>query len=207
MTTKMSMSDAGKLGYIKSQATRDTLHQKRIEDYYRNPMRCLYCDSVIQYEKLVKRKKSQRKFCRQSCAAKFNNNLRQQASLPRCCKHCNKRLYNTSKYCSSECRKEYYWNEKKRKFENNEWVSKVFLRSVLLKKYGNRCTMPDCGWDWEKPCVVEIDHIDGNPENNSPSNLRLICPNCHSQTSTYKGKNVGHGRYKRRERYRQGKSY
>lgn len=39
---------------------------------------------------------------------------------------------------------------------------------------------------------LEIDHIDGNSENNSEDNLRLICPNCHS--STYRGANRGHGR-------------
>ncbi|MFA6159158.1 MAG: HNH endonuclease signature motif containing protein [Candidatus Paceibacterota bacterium] len=41
------------------------------------------------------------------------------------------------------------------------------------------------------PLTLEIDHIDGNPENNEKENLRLLCPNCHSQTSTYRGKNAG----------------
>jgi hypothetical protein len=38
---------------------------------------------------------------------------------------------------------------------------------------------------------IELDHIDGNPENNSKENLRLICPNCHAQTPNYKGRNIG----------------
>ena len=41
---------------------------------------------------------------------------------------------------------------------------------------------------------TDIDHIDGNSENNSENNLRLICPNCHSLTATYRGANRGHGR-------------
>lgn len=41
---------------------------------------------------------------------------------------------------------------------------------------------------------LEIDHIDGNSENNSEENLRLICPNCHSLTETYRGANRGNGR-------------
>lgn len=40
-----------------------------------------------------------------------------------------------------------------------------------------------------KPIPLELDHIDGDNSNNSLENLRLLCPNCHAQTSTYRGKN------------------
>jgi hypothetical protein len=36
---------------------------------------------------------------------------------------------------------------------------------------------------------MQLDHIDGNPHNHLLNNLRMICPNCHSQTETYCGKN------------------
>ena len=36
----------------------------------------------------------------------------------------------------------------------------------------------------------ELDHIDGDRTNHLLSNLRIICPNCHSQTSTFRGKNI-----------------
>ena len=51
-----------------------------------------------------------------------------------------------------------------------------------------------------------LEHIDGNSENNSLDNLKLLCPNCHSLTPTYKNLNKGNGRFKRMERYNKGKS-
>lgn len=66
----------------------------------------------------------------------------------------------------------------------------------MFDKYQNKCSL--CGWGETNPYTntipLEIDHIDGNAENNSEENLRLICPNCHSLTPTYRGANRGYGR-------------
>jgi hypothetical protein len=53
----------------------------------------------------------------------------------------------------------------------------------------NKCEV--CGIiDWEgKELNMELDHIDGNRTNHLLSNLRLLCPNCHAQTDTYRAKN------------------
>ena len=39
-----------------------------------------------------------------------------------------------------------------------------------------------------KEIKCELDHIDGNPRNHLLNNLRILCPNCHSQTDTFRSK-------------------
>jgi hypothetical protein len=49
--------------------------------------------------------------------------------------------------------------------------------------------------EWNgKELTLQVDHIDGNPGDDSPNNVRLICPNCHSQTEFLGGRNKGNGR-------------
>lgn len=65
------------------------------------------------------------------------------------------------------------------------------LRNRLIKEgiKTNMCEV--CGIkDWQgKEISMQLDHIDGDSHNHKLVNLRLICPNCHSQTETYCGKN------------------
>jgi hypothetical protein len=67
------------------------------------------------------------------------------------------------------------------------------LKKRLLKEniFNNKCVC--CGLtEWQKkPLNMQLDHIDGDNTNHKLENLRMICPNCHSQTDTYCGKNKG----------------
>jgi len=81
------------------------------------------------------------------------------------------------------------------------------LRPFILQEQNNKCAI--CGiepiWN-DKPMPFILDHIDGNSDNNSRENIRMICSNCDSQLDTYKSKNFGNGRYYRRQRYKNGQS-
>ncbi len=57
----------------------------------------------------------------------------------------------------------------------------------LKKNICENCNIDE--WMGEK-IECELDHIDGNRSNHVLSNLRILCPNCHSQTPTFRSKNI-----------------
>ena len=73
---------------------------------------------------------------------------------------------------------------------------KVRLLSAGLLE--NRCQ--DCGLsEWlGKPLTVQIDHINGIRNDHRLENLRMLCPNCHSQTETYGRRNGKRARLQER---------
>ena len=53
-----------------------------------------------------------------------------------------------------------------------------------------QCVACGLGTEWNgKTITLQIDHRDGNAVNNLPSNVRFLCPNCHSQTDNFGIKN------------------
>jgi len=70
------------------------------------------------------------------------------------------------------------------------------LRQRLLREriFEPRCACCSSDRWMGLPISLELDHIDGDVFNNQLGNLRLLCPNCHAQTSTYRGKNIGRRR-------------
>ncbi len=126
------------------------------------------------------------------------------------CLHCNSEFgfrgysYN-HKFCSIECSLNKRLENKNNLAEQRyqDWLSgkdlgiknpRSLIRKFLIKRDGYRCSC--CGIDtWNgKEITLWTDHIDGNATNNKPSNFRLICPNCDSQSDTFGGKNYGKGR-------------
>lgn len=62
------------------------------------------------------------------------------------------------------------------------------LKPHLIKERGHQCE--ECKLEeWlNKPITLEVEHVDGNTCNNNLDNLKLLCPNCHSYTPTWRRK-------------------
>lgn len=61
-------------------------------------------------------------------------------------------------------------------------------RAMLGIGVPEHCEKCGCGTVWNgRPLILHVDHINGDFLDNSPRNLRFLCPNCHSQTPTYAG--------------------
>ncbi|MBC7809691.1 MAG: HNH endonuclease [Burkholderiales bacterium] len=108
-----------------------------------------------------------------------------------------------NKYCS-ECANSYSY---KRVFELEAAKTDQLRRKIVIEQRGHRCER--CGnEEWMgAPIPLEIDHISGDTDDNSAESLRMLCPNCHAQTETYKGANKGKSRKRqqmRRKRYADG---
>lgn len=70
-------------------------------------------------------------------------------------------------------------------------IKNRLLEAGLLAR---RCEI--CGLsEWRgKPLSIQIDHINGVCDDNRLENLRMLCPNCHSQTETFAARNRKHHR-------------
>lgn len=180
--------------------------EDRIREYDTHPSKCGFCSKALTYDQHVERYK----FCSKSCAAKHNNLGIRRHGKPRSrvpCPIC--QTLTVTKFCSTACSAQYKRNLVWAKIENGTYKTghKQTIRLYLIAKRGRKCEK--CGavkW-MGKPVPVESHHIDGNYQNNLPSNLILLCLNCHGITPNYMAKNKGNGRYSRRLRYNLGKSF
>ena len=67
-------------------------------------------------------------------------------------------------------------------------VKRKVLESGLKK---NQCELCGINNQWnDKPLSLQLDHINGINNDNRLENLRILCPNCHSQSDTYGGRNA-----------------
>jgi hypothetical protein len=83
-----------------------------------------------------------------------------------------------------------------------ETVGQKYKKKFLIEERGHRCE--DCkGETWkENKIPLQMHHKDGNPINDVRENLMLLCPNCHTFTDTFCGKNTLNKNKPVRERVR-----
>lgn len=164
-----------------------------------NPPKCLYCENVIPTDK------KRNKFCNHSCSAKYNNKLNIKNIYSKKCLNCGKEIEKN--FCNNTCYAEYNKKQIFLKIENcdfrldNKITESKWIKKYLIEKYGEQCMI--CGWCEKNKKTniipIELNHINGNSENNNLNNVELLCPNCHSLTENYGALNKGNGRTHRKE--------
>lgn len=169
-----------------------------------NTHHCQQCGNPVQ--RFPSDLRGKNVFCSTTCSAKFYNKDR---IIIKNCLGCDHPYHpvrgSRGMYCSNKCR----WHHKKlliyKAIEEGTYQSlnSNLLRKYLVEKRGEKCEV--CGWNKINPtsgkCPIQVDHKDGNAENNHPTNIRLLCGSCHTLTPTYCNLNKGKGRKIRRDRY------
>jgi len=181
---------------------------------------CLQCKIEITLDKTgwQDNQPVYRKFCSRSCAARYNNMLspkrKQEGTCNRCsevcpaasffCNSCLNKIEDMNISRSSSLKRT---NRLKNQIRIEQWLTRkwrggtdyglsTIVRRYLIDQAHHACVR--CRWSIPHPDTgevpLEINHIDGNGLNHSPDNVEVLCANCHSLTSSYRGRNAGNGR-------------
>lgn len=148
---------------------------------------CCACDKTFDSQKRLNAHKVAHKIGKRYSVTKIKNSTY-------LCLYCNKESITQNnkrnKFCSNLCSVSHKNKETFSKIEEGIIFSFRIMKKYLLQ-IKNKCF--ECGISETyngKPIVLHCDHIDGDSDNNKLTNLRLLCPNCHSQTDTYCGRNI-----------------
>lgn len=168
--------------------------------YEQNPKKCVYCNVNLSY------KNKKNKYCNQSCAALSNNKNK---IIFKDCLFCGRNFHpkngNKVKFCSRKCCAEHTKQKTIDLIKSGKYNTKscqhFTLKKYLITSRGHRCECCNNDKWMDQPIVLTMDHIDGNATNNNLDNLKLLCWNCHSLTTTFGAKNKNSKRIYRKERY------
>lgn len=98
------------------------------------------------------------------------------------------------KFCGAKCQQDWhYYNVTVPKLIEGSCSTSSSMHRFLEERDGRGCSScKNTQWN-NLPIPLDIEHIDGNPQNNKVDNLTYLCPNCHRQTDTW-----GNSRIKRK---------
>jgi hypothetical protein len=121
------------------------------------------------------------------------------------CLHCGKEVSRKpKKYCDNTCQQAFETEALITAWlagEDKGWSGitvqlKPAIRRYLLQLAGDKCRR--CGWAEVHPITghvpLEVDHVDGDAKNCRPTNLIVLCPNCHSLTGNFRNLNKNSSR-------------
>ena len=126
------------------------------------------------------------------------------------CKNCGKELegrLDRKSFCNERCARSFEykvfverWLQGLELGTRGKTATSKHIKRYLIETRGNKCER--CGWHEVNPTTgnvpITLEHMDGTWDNNKIENLALLCPNCHSLTSTYCSLNNGRGRTARK---------
>ncbi len=116
------------------------------------------------------------------------------------CLHCNKEntwvRSHSNKYCNNTCQNQFQFLTKTlTEFLEGKIHNRRTQIKCLTHLHGYRCILCRNNGEYNgMKLTLQLDHINGDASDHSNGNLRLLCPNCHSQTDTFGNKNKGKGR-------------
>lgn len=229
----MTYAECGRLGWKASKAVHAARHRANIAKYVAQPKLCVHCGVALPYEKRkhsfcnhkcaashnnigVRRHGNAPTNCKvcgnptATCRATYCSlacfQLDRSDRLEKTFAKIDiaRRIVRAKSVSRSQTRKV--------RFDRIEAAGRLsgnarLARQYLLARRPHNCEICK-GTTWcGAPMPLVVDHIDGDYTNNTLVNLRLVCGNCDMQLPTYKGRNRGHGRFSRRQRYAAGKSY
>lgn len=129
-------------------------------------------------------------FCSKTCYQVARSAMKKNTHCKTCSAPLKPGSSSIAQFCSRSCANK---GRTGSKYSHDHLLCNTAVRNrsyrELSSMHGEQCAECGQGIVWNgKSLTLQVDHIDGDRSNNNLNNLRLLCPNCHTQTDTYGGR-------------------